>query len=53
MKTWIENYLTIQKAALDSIPAEAVADLIAVLHEANQQDRRIFVIGNGGSAASA
>lgn len=53
MKSWIENYLTTQKAALDSIPADAVADLIAILHEAHQQDRRIFVIGNGGSAANA
>ncbi len=53
MKSWIENYLTTQKAALDSIPAEAVAELVTVLHEAHQQDRRIFVIGNGGSAANA
>jgi D-sedoheptulose 7-phosphate isomerase len=53
MKQWIADYLTAQKAALDSIPAEAVARLIEMLREALAQDRQIFVFGNGGSAANA
>lgn len=53
MKTWIENYLTAQKAALDSIPTAAVIKLVQILRTAHQHDRRIFVIGNGGSAANA
>ena len=53
MKQWIADYLTAQKAALDSIPAEAVAELIEMLRTALKEDRQIFVCGNGGSAANA
>ena len=53
MTQWIENYLTAQKAALDSIPAAAVAQLIETLRAAHREDRQIFVFGNGGSAANA
>ena len=50
MNQWIENYVSAQKAALDSIPAQAVADLIATFQKALDEDRQIFVMGNGGSA---
>ncbi len=50
---WISDYVRAQKAALDSIPADAVARLIELLHTAWKEDRRIFVFGNGGSAANA
>ena len=53
MKQWISDYLTAQKAALDSIPVEAVAELIELLRQALKEDRQIFVFGNGGSAANA
>src|SRR6187401_96332 len=53
MKEWITNYLTAQKAALDSIPTAAVEQLITVLRNALKEDRQIFVCGNGGSAANA
>ena len=53
MKQWISDYITAQKAAHDSIPAEAVADLIELLRQALKEDRQIFVFGNGGSAANA
>lgn len=53
MNDWISNYLTAQKAALDSIPVEAVAALIDTLRQALRADRQIFVFGNGGSAANA
>ena len=53
MKTWITEYVQAQKAALDSIPVEAVAKLIETFQEALRQDRQIFVFGNGGSAANA
>ncbi len=42
-----------QKAALDSIPVDAVADLVETFRKALQEDRQIFVFGNGGSAANA
>lgn len=53
MNQWISNYISAQKTALDSICAEAVAQLIQKLREALQADRQIFVFGNGGSAANA
>jgi len=53
MKQWIADYVKAQKAAHDSIPAEAVAQLIGTLRDALKQDRQILVFGNGGSAANA
>jgi len=53
MQTWIQNYITAQKAALDSITPQAIEHLVEIFREAHQHDRRIFVIGNGGSAANA
>src|SRR5271165_2488429 len=53
MKHWITDYLKAQKAALDSIPADAVATLIEKLQKALAEDRQIFVFGNGGSAMNS
>ncbi|MHC1764387.1 MAG: SIS domain-containing protein [Verrucomicrobiia bacterium] len=53
MQQWISDYLQRQKAALDSIPKEAVANLIVLFKKALDEDRQIFVFGNGGSAANA
>jgi D-sedoheptulose 7-phosphate isomerase len=53
MKQWISDYIQAHKAALDSIPAAAVAGLIERLRQALLQNRHIFVFGNGGSAANA
>lgn len=53
MKNWIQDYIAKQKAALDSIPVEGVAKAIETLHKAWAEDRQIFVIGNGGSAANS
>ena len=53
MKQWISDYLNAQKAAHDSIPIEAVAQLIEKMRAAWREDRQIFVFGNGGSAANA
>lgn len=50
---WIGGYLGAQKAAIDSIPADKVAELVALLRTALQEERQIFVFGNGGSAANA
>jgi D-sedoheptulose 7-phosphate isomerase len=52
MREWIAGYLTAQKAALDSIPVDAVDALIQRLQQALREDRQIFVFGNGGSAAN-
>jgi len=53
MDAWIADYITAQKRALDSIPIAAVAQLVALLKQALESDRQIFVMGNGGSAANA
>ena len=53
MQNWIQDYLTAHQKAVASIDPAAIATLVEVLTEAHQNDRRIFVIGNGGSAANA
>lgn len=53
MDTWIRDYVTAQKAALDSISVEAVAGLVERLRAVLRADKQIFVFGNGGSAANA
>lgn len=53
MNPWISEYVSAQKAALDSIPQQAVEQLIQLLRQALHEDRQIFVFGNGGSAANA
>lgn len=53
MNQWISHYLTAHKTALDSIPTEDVARLIETLRDKLKEDRQIFVMGNGGSAANA
>lgn len=53
MNQWITDYIKAQKAAHDSIPVEAVAQLIETFRAAHREDRQIFVFGNGGSAMSS
>ncbi len=53
MQDWIADYVRLQKAALDSIPAAGVAGLVDTLRTALLGDRQVFIIGNGGSAANA
>jgi D-sedoheptulose 7-phosphate isomerase len=53
VREWIAEYIRQQKAALDSIPAEAVSDIVNTFREALKNDRQIFIFGNGGSAANA
>jgi D-sedoheptulose 7-phosphate isomerase len=56
MKTvqqFAHDYLTHLKGVLDRMPLDDVAKLFAVIEEAHAAGRQIFVIGNGGSAATA
>src|SRR6476661_1128632 len=53
MKNFIEKYLQDQKSAIDSIPVDEVVKLIQKFRDALQEDRQIFVFGNGGSSANA
>ena len=53
MKQWIQSYVAEQKRALDSIDLDQVGKIATLLKEAGEAGRRIFVFGNGGSAANA
>ena len=53
MLDWIGGYRAAQDRALASIPADTVADVIALVRRAGAEGRRIFVCGNGGNAANA
>lgn len=53
MNRWITDFIKAQKAALDSIPVDAVAKLIGIFQKALAEDRQIFVFGNGGSAMNS
>lgn len=52
MNNWITQYVSAQKAALDSIPVDAVAQLIGTLQKTLVEDRQVFAFGNGGSASN-
>jgi D-sedoheptulose 7-phosphate isomerase len=51
--SWIDEYRAAQNAALDSLDAGVVADVVELLRRANAEGRRIFICGNGGNAANA
>ena len=53
MIDWISDYIRQQKAALDSIPVQAVAEIIQTFRDALKADRQIFIFGNGGSASNS
>lgn len=53
MKTWLQEYIAAQHRALDSVPLDAIAQATETVRTAWREDRQIFAIGNGGSAASA
>jgi D-sedoheptulose 7-phosphate isomerase len=53
MQDWLTEYIERQKAALGSIPLPRVAAVAERLRHALLEDGRIFVFGNGGSAANA
>jgi D-sedoheptulose 7-phosphate isomerase len=53
MKNWLQNYIAAQHRALDSVPLDAIARATETVRAAWREDRQIFAIGNGGSAANA
>lgn len=53
MKSFLADYINKQKQTLDTIPLEKVSQIVDIFRDALQDDRQIFVFGNGGSAANA
>lgn len=51
--TFIQTYLADFQILLDQVPLESISRFIDHIEEIYLQDRTIFVIGNGGSAATA
>ena len=49
----IRLYVEELKATLDRLPWEAIQGVINILHAARLSDRQVFILGNGGSAATA
>ena len=49
----IYRYVNDIKQTLDNLPWQAIEETIAVLQEARLGDRQVFIMGNGGSAATA
>ena len=53
MNDWIKQYLDDFSRVVALIPPEKVQDFTNEIRKALAKDRRIFVVGNGGSAANA
>lgn len=56
MKTaseFAKDYLSGLKGVLDRLPLKPIDEIIRVIERARDEGRQIFVIGNGGSAATA
>lgn len=49
----IQNYAREIAQTLDLLPQREIQEMVQVLHQARQAGRKIYVIGNGGSASTA
>lgn len=53
METFVENYIAQNLTLLKSLDARAIARIIAEFEKARDTRKRIYAIGNGGSASTA
>lgn len=49
----ITAYFARLKSTIDAVSVESVNELMNVLDQARQEERNVFIMGNGGSAATA
>ena len=49
----IQNYITGLHQTIDQLPKHLIADVIGVLKHARMRGAQVFIMGNGGSAATA
>ena len=49
----IQDYISLLQQTLDQLPGQLISDVIDVLQTARMQGSQVFVLGNGGSAATA
>jgi D-sedoheptulose 7-phosphate isomerase len=53
IREFVANYLTKLKESLDSLPIDQIEGVARILWQAYGNDRQVFIMGNGGSAATA
>jgi len=53
MKDYVRNYIDRLEQGLRAIDPTAIAEVVEVLESARVEERTLFIIGNGGSAATA
>lgn len=53
MSNYVNEYLNGLKKTIDNMPVAKIQQAIDILHEAYENDRFIFVLGNGGSASTS
>lgn len=49
----IQNYITGLQKTIDKLPQQLIADVVDILQYARMQNSQVFIMGNGGSAATA
>ena len=49
----IQDYFSTLQQAIDELPRQVIADVIAALQHARMHDQQVFIMGNGGSASTA
>jgi D-sedoheptulose 7-phosphate isomerase len=47
------EYIRGLQATLETLPMDRIEQVISVLHQARLENRQVFIMGNGGSAATA
>jgi len=53
IKPFVADYLTRLKLILDNIDANVISDIVVMLEQTIVNKSRIYIIGNGGSSATA
>ena len=56
MKDWtreIEDYIALEKEALTALDTRAISDAMNLIEETFENEKTIYIFGNGGSAATA
>jgi len=52
-KTFLTEYTSGLKACIDEVAAQSVEEIVDLLMEARSAGKQVFILGNGGSAATA
>lgn len=50
---WVDDYFSRLKSIIDAMPVERIEGMGEILFQAYRHGKQVFVIGNGGSAATA